>query len=114
MVGTVKVANLGLDKRIFRYTADSWRSYSDQLATYQHSPSKAFDTFRFDVDLPVASGDNEVGGVARLQPLTNNPFTYSELSDRVLRVLYRQRQRRAVGLEWRKEFSLDKPEPASS
>lgn len=80
MVGTVKVANLGFEKRVFiRYTADTWRSYSDQLATYQYSPSKAFDTFRFAVDLPVASGDNEVGELARLQRMINNPFTYSEL-----------------------------------
>ena len=57
MVGTVKVANAGSEKRVFiRYTTDGWRSYADQPATLQPSPhSKPFDTFYFEVGLPKSS-----------------------------------------------------------
>ena len=33
-------------------THDGWKSFTDHPATYQASPSRNFDIFKFDVDLP--------------------------------------------------------------
>jgi protein phosphatase 1 regulatory subunit 3A/B/C/D/E len=53
MVGTIKVANIAFEKRVFiRFTSDNWKSYLDRPAVYQSSASKAYDTFRFDIELP--------------------------------------------------------------
>ncbi|KAL3092729.1 hypothetical protein niasHS_007938 [Heterodera schachtii] len=53
MVGTIKVANMAFEKHVFvRHTANGWKTFSDVEAQWQCSPSKAFDTFRFDVPLP--------------------------------------------------------------
>ncbi|KAI1725706.1 carbohydrate/starch-binding module (family 21) domain-containing protein [Ditylenchus destructor] len=53
MVGTIKVANISFEKRVFlRFTSDGWKSYLDRPAAYQSSPSKAYDTFRFDIEIP--------------------------------------------------------------
>ncbi|KAI1732203.1 carbohydrate/starch-binding module (family 21) domain-containing protein [Ditylenchus destructor] len=53
MVGTIKVANISFEKRVYiRFTSDGWKSYLDRPAAYQSSPSKAYDTFRFDIEIP--------------------------------------------------------------
>uniref|UniRef100_A0A183CK01 CBM21 domain-containing protein n=1 Tax=Globodera pallida TaxID=36090 RepID=A0A183CK01_GLOPA len=52
MIGTIKVANIAFEKRVFvRHTANGWKTFEDVQAKWQCSPSKAFDTFRFDVPL---------------------------------------------------------------
>ncbi|KAH7719100.1 Protein H18N23.2 a [Aphelenchoides avenae] len=53
MVGTIKVANISFEKRVFvRFTCDAWKSYMDRPAVFQSSASKNLDTFRFDIELP--------------------------------------------------------------
>lgn len=53
MVGTIKVANIAFEKRVYlRFTSDGWKSYLDRPAAYQSSPSKTYDTFRFDIEIP--------------------------------------------------------------
>uniref|UniRef100_A0A183CRC2 CBM21 domain-containing protein n=1 Tax=Globodera pallida TaxID=36090 RepID=A0A183CRC2_GLOPA len=53
MAGTIKVANIAFEKRVFvRYTANGWETFADVRAKWQCSPSKEFDTFCFDVPLP--------------------------------------------------------------
>lgn len=98
MVGTVKVVNVGLVKRVFvRYTTDGWRSYLDQPATLQPSPrSKTFDTFYFEVNLP--NSGVEVQRVGS-QHSANNLHNHLECSNGLLRLLYCQRDRRILGFE---------------
>jgi protein phosphatase 1 regulatory subunit 3A/B/C/D/E len=98
MVGTVKVVNIGLVKRVFvRYTTDGWRSYLDQPATLQPSPrSKTFDTFYFEIDLPNSSVEVQRVGS---QHSANNLHNHLECSNGLLRLLYCQRDRRVLGLE---------------
>ncbi|KAF7627311.1 CBM21 domain-containing protein [Meloidogyne graminicola] len=53
MNGTIKVANIAYEKKVFvRISTDRWNTFRDRPAKYQCSPSKAFDTFRFDLDIP--------------------------------------------------------------
>uniref|UniRef100_A0A914N404 CBM21 domain-containing protein n=1 Tax=Meloidogyne incognita TaxID=6306 RepID=A0A914N404_MELIC len=53
MNGTIKVANIAYEKSVFvRISDDRWSTFRDRPAKYQCSPSKAFDTFRFDFDIP--------------------------------------------------------------
>ncbi|KAL7070355.1 hypothetical protein ACQ4LE_010252 [Meloidogyne hapla] len=53
MNGTIKVANIAFEKNVFvRISSDRWSTFRDRPAKYQCSPSKAFDTFRFDFDIP--------------------------------------------------------------
>ncbi|KJH42536.1 putative phosphatase regulatory subunit [Dictyocaulus viviparus] len=53
LVGTIKVANIAFEKRVFvRYTTNNWQSYMDRQATYQPSNSKVYDTFTFELELP--------------------------------------------------------------
>lgn len=53
MMGTIKVANIAFDKKVFvRFTSNKWASYLDRPATYQPSTSKVYDTFCFDTEIP--------------------------------------------------------------
>lgn len=53
IVGTIKVANIAFEKKVFvRYTTNNWQSYMDRQATYQPSSSRMYDTFTFEVELP--------------------------------------------------------------
>ncbi|KHJ97526.1 putative phosphatase regulatory subunit [Oesophagostomum dentatum] len=53
IVGTIKVANIAFEKKVFvRYTTNNWQSYMDRQATYQPSTSKVYDTFTFEIELP--------------------------------------------------------------
>jgi protein phosphatase 1 regulatory subunit 3A/B/C/D/E len=48
-----KVANIAYEKNVFlRISTDRWKTFRDRVAKFQCSPSKAFDTFRFDLDIP--------------------------------------------------------------
>jgi protein phosphatase 1 regulatory subunit 3A/B/C/D/E len=54
---SLQVANIAFEKVVFvRYSADKWRTFVDKLAQYQSSPSKTFDTFRFDIEIPRNEG----------------------------------------------------------
>jgi protein phosphatase 1 regulatory subunit 3A/B/C/D/E len=54
IVGTIKVANISFEKRVYvRFTSDGWKSYLDRPAIYQSSPSKSYDTFRFEIEIPM-------------------------------------------------------------
>jgi protein phosphatase 1 regulatory subunit 3A/B/C/D/E len=58
MLGTIKVANISFEKSVFvRFTSDGWKSYLDRPATYQASSSKTYDTFGFEIDVPMNEGD---------------------------------------------------------
>ncbi|VDK85971.1 unnamed protein product [Litomosoides sigmodontis] len=58
MVGTIKVKNITFEKKVFiRFTSDGWKSFLDRMATYQPSPSKFYDTFSFDIELPTNGCD---------------------------------------------------------
>jgi len=58
MLGTIKVANISFEKHVFiRYTSDGWKSYLDRPAVYQASSSKAYDTFGFEIEIPMNEGD---------------------------------------------------------
>jgi protein phosphatase 1 regulatory subunit 3A/B/C/D/E len=53
MLGTVKVANISYEKKVYiRFTCDGWKSYMDRPAVYQSSASKTYDTFRFEIEIP--------------------------------------------------------------
>ncbi|KAL6723133.1 hypothetical protein Aduo_018168 [Ancylostoma duodenale] len=53
IVGTIKVANIAFEKKVFiRYTTNNWQSYMDRQATFQPSTSKVYDTFTFEIELP--------------------------------------------------------------
>uniref|UniRef100_A0A915M630 CBM21 domain-containing protein n=1 Tax=Meloidogyne javanica TaxID=6303 RepID=A0A915M630_MELJA len=53
MNGTIKVANIAYEKSVFvRISDDRWSTFQDRHAKHQCSPSKAFDTFRFDFGIP--------------------------------------------------------------
>ncbi|KAE9414675.1 hypothetical protein Angca_009982, partial [Angiostrongylus cantonensis] len=56
LVGTIKVANVAFEKKVFvRYTSNNWQSYMDRAAAYQPSTSKVYDTFTFELDLPTVN-----------------------------------------------------------
>ncbi|ETN83474.1 putative phosphatase regulatory subunit [Necator americanus] len=56
IVGTIKVANIAFEKKVFvRYTTNNWQSYMDRQATFQPSTSKVYDTFTFEIELPRAT-----------------------------------------------------------
>jgi protein phosphatase 1 regulatory subunit 3A/B/C/D/E len=58
MLGTIKVANISFEKSVFiRFTSDGWKSYLDRPGTYQSSSSKTYDTFAFEIDVPMNEGD---------------------------------------------------------
>uniref|UniRef100_A0A7E4UXJ9 CBM21 domain-containing protein n=1 Tax=Panagrellus redivivus TaxID=6233 RepID=A0A7E4UXJ9_PANRE len=58
MLGTIKVGNIAFNKNVFvRFTSDGWKSYLDRPATYQASSSKVYDTFAFEIDIPMNEGD---------------------------------------------------------
>ncbi|GMT36027.1 hypothetical protein PFISCL1PPCAC_27324 [Pristionchus fissidentatus] len=53
MTGTIKVANIAFEKRVFvRVTTDGWQSYLDRPAVYQQSANRVQDTFTFDIEIP--------------------------------------------------------------
>ncbi|CAB3400735.1 unnamed protein product [Caenorhabditis bovis] len=53
VVGTIKVANIAFEKKVFvRYSMNGWASYMDKAAVYQPTTSKVHDTFKFELDLP--------------------------------------------------------------
>ncbi|GMR60578.1 hypothetical protein PMAYCL1PPCAC_30773, partial [Pristionchus mayeri] len=53
MTGTIKVANIAFEKRVFvRVTTNGWQSYLDRPAVFQQSSNKIHDTFTFDVEIP--------------------------------------------------------------
>uniref|UniRef100_A0AC34RES6 CBM21 domain-containing protein n=1 Tax=Panagrolaimus sp. JU765 TaxID=591449 RepID=A0AC34RES6_9BILA len=58
MLGTIKVANIAFEKHVFiRYSFDNWKSYLDRPAVYQASPSKLYDIFGFEIEIPMNEGD---------------------------------------------------------
>ncbi|KAE9554308.1 hypothetical protein FO519_002479 [Halicephalobus sp. NKZ332] len=58
MLGTIKVGNISFEKSVFiRYTSDGWESYLDRPAVYQASSSKAYDTFGFEIEIPMNEGE---------------------------------------------------------
>lgn len=53
-----QVANISFEKHVFiRYTSDGWKSYLDRPAVYQASSSKAYDTFGFEIEIPMNEGE---------------------------------------------------------
>lgn len=58
---SLQVANVSFEKAVFvRFTSDGWKSYLDRPALYQASSSKTFDTFSFEIDVPMNEGDVSV------------------------------------------------------
>ncbi|KAI6239152.1 CBM21 domain-containing protein [Aphelenchoides fujianensis] len=57
MIGTIKVANISFEKRVYlRCTSDGWKTFNDFDAKFQVSASKTYDTFTFEVPLPANIG----------------------------------------------------------
>lgn len=51
--GTVRVKNVAFEKTVIvRHSFDSWTTFNDVVATYQHDDDERFDTFAFVIDCP--------------------------------------------------------------
>uniref|UniRef100_A0A915D7K7 CBM21 domain-containing protein n=1 Tax=Ditylenchus dipsaci TaxID=166011 RepID=A0A915D7K7_9BILA len=103
MVGTIKVSNISFEKRVFiRFTSDGWKSFLDRPAAYQSSPSKAYDTFRFDVELPRnTEKDSKISSACALLPMPPAPSAAHQASSpSPLRTLDRDDAYRLESNDW--------------